>query len=185
MDADPVQLALSREQIECVIAAAIQYEVPANALLAVAEQEKGKPNQWVTNSNGTHDVGVMQFNTNYLRQLERYGIRAEHAASRDCYPYMLASWRIKNHLVRDTGSFWVKIANYHSRTPLYNQRYASSIAEKGKRWGQWLEQHYPTRVMSAADASQAPAARREASATSAATAIEKSDSPKIQRTEER
>lgn len=160
-DYDAVRAALEREQIECVIAAAIHYEVPANALLAVAEQEKGKPNQWVANTNGTHDVGVMQLNTSYLRQLERYGIRPEHAASRTCYPYMLGSWRIKNHLVRDTGGFWTRVANYHSRTPFFNQRYAASIAAKGKKWADWLEQNYPTRVMSAADAAQAPAKRSD------------------------
>ncbi len=52
-----------QERVVCSITAAIKYEIPANILLAIAEKEGGKPGQWVSNSNGTHDVGSMQFNT--------------------------------------------------------------------------------------------------------------------------
>jgi hypothetical protein len=52
-----------QERVVCSISAAVKYEVPANIVLAVAEKEAGKPGQWVRNSNGTHDVGPMQFNT--------------------------------------------------------------------------------------------------------------------------
>ena len=52
-----------QERVVCSISAAIHYEVPANILLAIAEKEGGKPGQWVLNSNGTHDIGPLQFNT--------------------------------------------------------------------------------------------------------------------------
>ncbi|GJL76738.1 hypothetical protein [Nitrosomonas sp.] len=65
-----------QEQVVCSITAAIKYEIPANILLAIAEKEGGKPGQWVRNSNGTHDVGSLQFNTAYLQDLSRYGITA-------------------------------------------------------------------------------------------------------------
>lgn len=52
-----------QERVICSISAAVKYEVPANIVLAVAEKEGGKPGQWVKNTNGTHDVGPMQFNT--------------------------------------------------------------------------------------------------------------------------
>ena len=52
-----------QERVVCSISAAVKYEVPVNIVLAVAEKEGGKPGQWVRNSNGTHDVGPMQFNT--------------------------------------------------------------------------------------------------------------------------
>jgi len=54
------------ERVVCSIAAATKYEIPANIMLAVAEQENGKPGQWVRNENGTLDVGTLQFNTAYL-----------------------------------------------------------------------------------------------------------------------
>ena len=134
------------ERIECSIAAAIHYDIPANLLLAVAQQEGGKPGQWVRNKNGTHDVGTMQFNTAYLAQLARYGIRPEHVASPGCYPYQLAAWRLKEHLAHDLGTIWQRAANYHSRTPLYNERYAYALALKAQQWAKWLSEHYPTSV---------------------------------------
>jgi hypothetical protein len=63
-----------QERVVCSITAAIKYEIPANILLAIAEKEGGKPGQWVSNRNGTHDVGSMQFNTSYLQDLSKYGI---------------------------------------------------------------------------------------------------------------
>ena len=74
-----------QERVVCSITAAMKYEVPANIVLAVAEKEAGKPGQRVRNSsNGTYDVGPMQFNTAYLKDLARYGITAEDVASTGC-----------------------------------------------------------------------------------------------------
>ena len=78
-----------QERVVCSIAATVKYQVPANIVLAVAEKEAGKPGQWVLNTNGTHDVGPMQFNTAYLRDLAGYGItldavtQAIRASNRD------------------------------------------------------------------------------------------------------
>lgn len=142
----PPGTAMTQDQVECVIAASIKYEVPANVMLAIADREGGKPGQYVRNTNGTSDVGPMQFNTAYLAQLSRFGIRPEHAASAGCYPYVLAAWRVKSHLLGDAGSFWSRVANYHSRTTYYNQRYAAWIAPRSLEWATWIEARYPTRV---------------------------------------
>jgi len=91
-----------QERIVCSITAAEKYAVPANILLAIAEKENGKPGVWVKNTNGTHDVGAMQFNTAYLKTLGRYGISPEDVASSSgCYAYELAAWRIHGHLLMD------------------------------------------------------------------------------------
>ena len=71
-----------QERVVCSITAAVKYEIPANILLAIAEKEGGKPGQWVRNSNGTHDVGSLQFNTRYLQDLSRYGITPDHVVER-------------------------------------------------------------------------------------------------------
>ena len=57
----------------CSITAAIKYQVPANIMLAVAEKEGGSTGleNKNRNSNGTYDVGRMQFNTVYLKDLEK------------------------------------------------------------------------------------------------------------------
>jgi len=88
MDMPPDMPPQMHERIVCSIEASVHYDIPANILLAVAEKEAGKPGQWVRNTNGTHDVGVMQFNTGYLKTLTaQYGITADDVAVAGCYAY--------------------------------------------------------------------------------------------------
>lgn len=127
-----------QERVVCSIAAAVKYEIPVNIMLAVAEKEGGRPGQLVRNANGTHDVGPMQFNTTYLRDLSRYGIRANDVAAAGCYPFDLAAWRLAVHLRDDKGDLWTKAANYHSRTPRYNAAYRADLMRKAVKWADWL-----------------------------------------------
>ena len=55
--------ATPHDRIICSIIAAIDYQIPANIVLAVAEIENGKPGHASKNPNGTLDFGPMQFNT--------------------------------------------------------------------------------------------------------------------------
>jgi hypothetical protein len=133
------------ERVVCSIAAAARYDVPANLILAVAEQEGGKPGQWIRNTNGTHDVGAMQFNTAYLAtDLARYGITPADVAAPGCYAYELASWRLQGHIRNDRGDLWTRAANYHSRTPTYNAIYRSQLMQRAAKWAVWLRQRFPT-----------------------------------------
>ncbi len=128
-----------QERIVCSITAANKYRLPPNILLAVAERENGRPGQWVKNTNGTHDVGSLQFNTAYLRDLRKYGITPESVAQPGCYSYYLAAWRLKRHIVYDKqGDIWTRVANYHSYTPKYNARYRSAIINLANKWERWL-----------------------------------------------
>ena len=129
-----------QERVVCSIAAAIKYEIPANILLAIAEKEGGKPGQWVRNSNGTHDVGSMQFNTTYLKDLSKYGITPDHVSAAGCYAFDLAAWRIRLHIKNDQGDVWTRAANYHSRTPKYNAKYRADLMAKAVKWADWLEE---------------------------------------------
>jgi len=133
-----------QERIVCSIQAAVKYEVPANILLAVAEKEGGKPGQWVQNSNATHDIGPMQFNTAYLSDLSKYGITPEHVAQPGCYSYTLAAWRIRMHIQNDRGDLWTKVANYHSYTSHLNAAYRVDLIRRVARWGKWLEIRFAT-----------------------------------------
>ena len=65
------------ERVQCSIAAALRYNIPANVMLAVAEQENGRPGARVQNTNNTADLGSMQLNSSYIQSLARYGIRPE------------------------------------------------------------------------------------------------------------
>ncbi|MEE9102999.1 transglycosylase SLT domain-containing protein [Pseudomonas nitroreducens] len=132
------------EPIACSIMAAVKYELPVNIVLAVAGQESGKPGQWVRNSNGTYDVGPMQFNTAYLRELSRYGITPEDVEKGGCYSYDLAAWRIRGHVRNDSGDLWTRVANYHSRTPAINARYRQLVMRRAAYWADWLDERFAT-----------------------------------------
>jgi hypothetical protein len=127
-----------KERVVCSISAAVKYQIPANIMLAVAEIEDGKPGQWVLNTNGTHDVGPMQFNTSYLAGLARYGITASDVAAAGCYPYDLAAWRLRQHIRHDAGDLWTRAANYHSRTYSHNKSYRAVLMVKAGKWADWL-----------------------------------------------
>ncbi|WP_027156733.1 lysozyme family protein [Methylobacter luteus] len=141
-----------QERVVCSISAAIKYKIPANIMLAVAEKEAGKPGQWVRNTNGTHDVGAMQFNTSYLSDLSRYGITANDVAAAGCYAFDLAAWRLRVHIRNDKGDIWTKAANYHSRTHKYNTIYRTDLMRKAAKWADWLEAHFVTLDVNQADA---------------------------------
>jgi len=142
LDTPPAQV----ERIVCSITAAIKYQVPANIMLAVAEKEGGSTGleNKNKNSNGTYDVGRMQFNTLYLKDLEKYGITAEDVAQPGCYSYDLAAWRIRGHIKNDNGDIWTKSANYHSKTPEFNQIYRADLIKKAAKWQTWIEARFNT-----------------------------------------
>lgn len=132
------------ERVVCSIIAAVKYELPANIVLAVAGQEGGKPGQWVQNKNGTYDVGTMQFNTGYLSDLAKYGITAKDVEKPGCYPFELAAWRIRGHVLNDKGDLWTRVANYHSKTPEYNAKYRALIMQRAVTWADWLDARFST-----------------------------------------
>lgn len=132
------------EMVVCSISAAVKYEIPANIMLAVAEKESGKPGQWNKNKNGTYDVGPMQFNTAYLRELRQFGIEANDVAAAGCYSFDLAAWRIRLHIRNDKGDLWTRASNYHSKNPEYNHRYRDDLIRKAVKWGNWLTEHFNT-----------------------------------------
>lgn len=131
-----------QERIVCSVSASVEFKIPANILLAVAETENGRPGQWVRNSNATYDLGPLQFNTSYLRSLKKYGITRNDVLEHGCYPYRLAAWRIANHIAHDKGSIFQRVANYHSRTTRYNTRYQTLLKPKAKKWKKWLAKNY-------------------------------------------
>ena len=126
------------EPVVCSIAAAEEYLLAPEIVLAVAQAEGGRPGLRVKNKNGTFDIGSMQFNTDYLKTLRRYGISEEDAAAPGCFPFRLAAWRLKEHIASDSGDVWTRAANYHSRTPKYNRIYREKLIRYAKAWKAWL-----------------------------------------------
>ena len=139
--------ATPHERIVCSIAAALDYQIPANIVLAVAEIENGSPGKASKNANGTLDFGPMQFNTVYLNELRgKYGITERDVSNKGCYPYQLAAWRLRKHIVNDTqGDIWTRAANYHSYTPEYNFIYRAKLIRSADKWANWLSARFKTR----------------------------------------
>ena len=159
-----------QERVICSISAAVKYELPANIVLAVAEKEAGRPGQWVKNTNGTHDVGPMQFNTLYLGDLARYGITADDTAASGCYSFDLAAWRLRQHLRKDKGDLWTRAANYHSRTPRYNAVYRADLMSRAVKWADWLDARFVTRDVTKSGAAPSTPAAVQATAPGAPVA---------------
>lgn len=153
MDASPPEV---QTRIICSVAAAVKYRVPANIVLAVAEKEGGRPGQWRSNRNGTHDVGSMQFNTAYLTDLARYGIKASDVATAGCYSFDLAAWRLRQHIYKDKGDLWTRAANYHSRIPQHNHVYRTDLIQKASKWADWLDARFVTVDMFKASPTEPP-----------------------------
>ena len=137
--------AILEQRIVCSVAATTKFDVPANILLAVAELENGRAEKASRNANGTFDVGLMQFNTDYLASLKGFDIRVEDVAASNCYPFDLAAWRLAGHLARDRGDLWTRAANYHSRTPTHNAIYRQKLVKAASHWETWLTDHFPVR----------------------------------------
>ena len=113
---------------------------------SLPSQKKKQANQasGFSTATGTHDVGQMQFNTAYLKELRVYGITAVDVAASGCYAFDLAAWRLRNHLLHDSGDIWTRSANYHSRTYRYNVIYRADLKIKALNWADWLEARFVT-----------------------------------------
>ena len=127
----------------CSLAASLEYGVPADIMLGLAELEGGKPGLVKKNKNGTHDLGQMQFNSAYLADLEKaYGIRKEDVMGAGCYPFRLAAWRVRGHLRQEKGDIWRRAACYHSKTPEYNTIYRAKLISAARKWAGWIRTHF-------------------------------------------
>ena len=113
----PPDVPVAEVRMYCAVEASTNLSVPADLLYALAMAEGGTPGAKMRNSNGTYDLGYMQFNTAYLKSLEKFGIRPEDVQSNTCYPFHLAAWRLHQHLDEQGDDIYQKAAYYHSRTP--------------------------------------------------------------------
>ncbi len=131
----PPSMPPAEVRIYCSVEASTSYGLPPELLYAVAVAEGGTPGLSSQNSNGTADLGYMQFNTAYLKTLEKFGIKAEDVQQNSCYPFHLAAWRIRGHL-EEPGpeDLFTKAAYYHSRTPEYNAIYRDILINNAQKF---------------------------------------------------
>ena len=58
-----------KERIDCAVQASIKYNVPVDVLLAISSIENGNIDTISKNTNNTYDYGVMQINSDYIKDL--------------------------------------------------------------------------------------------------------------------
>lgn len=109
----------------CLSEAAAHYNVDVRYLMAISKLEGGWTGLRKPNSNGTYDLGVMQINTHWLRDADvrAAGITRDLLADNDCLNYWFAAWIFRLELNSAGNDPWRAVGNYHSRTPVFHQRY--------------------------------------------------------------
>lgn len=115
----------------CFTQASKKYGVPEELLIAIAKVEsKFNPNAINHNSNKSDDMGLMQINSIWLKQLETYGITKDRL-SQPCQNIMVGAW-ILAQKIEAYGFTWTAIQRYNGSDPKlgYAQKVFASIKEQ-------------------------------------------------------
>jgi hypothetical protein len=127
----------AQAQPSCLQLAAAHYTLPLDLLSAILRVEGGRPGLAVRNTNGSFDLGPMQINTVWLITLQPRGITLAMLRDDYCVNVAVGSWILARELQRlpahpSRGQLWQATANYHSRTPALNYRYATRLWQQLK-----------------------------------------------------
>jgi soluble lytic murein transglycosylase-like protein len=117
--------------------AAQTYQVPPQILVGILHVEGGKIGQQVRNTNGTYDLGPMQINTLWTKELSKeWGVSRSAAKKliRDdaCTNINVAAWIFRRNL-DESKSLYKAIAWYNSRTPHIGSRYRKKVLAAMKK----------------------------------------------------
>lgn len=115
--------------IMCIHQAAQAYHVPPALILAIIKVEGGKRGTLSSNTNGTHDYGIMQINSVWLEKLRPYGFTPERIQYDACANIWVGTW-ILSQKMNSSRDVWKDIANYHSYSQAENKNY---------QWKVWQE----------------------------------------------
>jgi soluble lytic murein transglycosylase-like protein len=121
----------------CLMVAAQNYAIPPQVLVGILHVEGGKVGQQVRNTNGTYDLGPMQINTLWTKELAReWGVSRSkaHRLIRDdpCTNVNVAAWIFRRNL-NEAGSLSKAIAWYNSRTPHIGHKYRKKVLAAMKK----------------------------------------------------
>ena len=121
----------------CYEAAAQRHGVNAQLLRAIARVESSE-NPGALNINRqfrqpNEDIGLMQINSVWLPELNRYGIERQHLFDA-CLNAHVGAWILARQM-RKFGNTWTAVGAYHSQTPHLNARYAQRVYRELQRSG--------------------------------------------------
>lgn len=114
----------------CTAEAAAFYSLPPLVVMAIVEAEGGKIGTVSPNTDGSHDLGIMQINTIHLPAIKtRFNLGWEDLAYKPCVNIAIGVWILASR-VRETDDLWTGVGNYHSRTPSLHEAYKARVLKK-------------------------------------------------------
>jgi hypothetical protein len=120
--------------LACMIAAAAAYHLPVRVLPAIQAVEGGYVGAVSPNRDGSHDLGIMQVNSRWVKPLAAYTGLPEQAVSlrlilSPCFGVASAAAILKGYLVETHGNMLQAIGYYHSHTPGLSGPYRMKVLE--------------------------------------------------------
>lgn len=105
----------------CMVAAATAFHLPVHALPAIQRVEGGWVGAAQPNKDGSHDLGLMQVNTRWVKPVaDATGLPAQTVATRlilnPCFNITVAAFILRTYLDEERGNMWKAIGDYHSHT---------------------------------------------------------------------
>lgn len=125
-------MALTSVLATCLMMAAQTYNVPPAVMLGIMRVEGGRVGQAVgPNQNGTYDLGPMQINTIWVKELAKHWNVSYNTAftmikDDPCINVSVAAWILRQRL-NESGNLTLAIAHYHSKTPKFGYVYARKV----------------------------------------------------------
>lgn len=116
------------EIAQCVPQASKAFGVPQEIIEVVLEVEGGWPGAEIENNNGSHDLGPMQINTQWIPRLKAFGVSREDVRDNPCVNISIGTWLLATELEQGR-TLAEAIARYHSPTRHHQLRYLSKVAE--------------------------------------------------------
>jgi hypothetical protein len=110
----------------CINQAAIDYHVPAIAIVSVLKAEGGKIGTASKNKNGTVDYGPMQINSIWLSKLKTVGYTEKQLQNDPCINVRVGTW-ILAQKIASGKDWWSGIGNYNSYTQSLNEKYRTRV----------------------------------------------------------
>jgi soluble lytic murein transglycosylase-like protein len=119
----------------CMVAAATTFHLPVHALPAIQRAEGGWIGAVQPNKDGSHDLGLMQVNTRWIKPLSgATGLPAQTVATRlilePCFNITMAAFILRNYVDEEHGNMWQAIGDYHSHTPGLNTAYKFRVMQE-------------------------------------------------------
>ena len=114
----------------CWEQAANLHRVNPYVLVAIADVESNHRAVALNrNRNGTVDIGVMQINSGWLPQLEKYGITSRHLLD-PCINVHVGAWILSRNMTRFGETSWRAVGAYNATRDDLRLRYARKVYER-------------------------------------------------------